>query len=210
MKPVTIYTVCYGNYDRYVRDWWESVQALDPAPADVVMVTDRPQGVACRQVIAAPTGRYAYSTYLNRAVAACKTDHVAMLDVDDMALPDALAGTDFDADVFIWGLERTDGKVHCPTYRSADEVLSLDYNPYNHGGVHTVDVWRRAGGFRDVAYSDWAFFIDCARVGAEFAVSGRVNYRYRWHPEDSIIGQMMPNHDHHAAEAQDLHAGRSL
>jgi hypothetical protein len=210
IEPVTVYSVCYGNYDRFLPDWWASVVALNPAPADVVLITDRPQPIDCRQVIAAPSGRYPYSTYLNTAVQACTTEHVATLDCDDTAMPDALAGTNYDVDVYIWGLERSDGKIHCPTNRSAGEVLELGYNPFNHGGVHTVDIWRRAGGFRDVGYSDWAFYIDCAHAGATFATSGRVNYRYQWHPDESMTGPLITDHDRHAAEALDPTCGRLM
>ena len=210
MKPVTVYTVCYGLYDQYLPRWFEFVCAMDPAPVDVVVVTDRAQPVDVRQVIAPRRGRWPYSTYLNDAVAAAKTDHVAAVDVDDEVLPDALADTNFDVDVFVWGLQRSDGLLHMPTCRSAQEVLALDYNPYNHGSVHTVDIWRRAGGYRDIAYSDWGFFVDCARVGATFATSNRPNYRYWWHPEESVTGILVGEHDRHAAEVMNPQAGRPL
>jgi hypothetical protein len=210
-EPVTIYAICYGeSYETYLPAWIDAVERLDPAPADVVLVTDRRQKFPWRQIVAPRTGRYPYTAYLNAAVAAADTDHVATVDIDDEIFPDALAGTDYSVDVYVWGLERSDGLLHFPVNRSAEEVLSLDYNPFNHGGVHTVDIWRRAGRFRDIGYLDWGFFLDCARVGATFGTSGRANYRYLWHPDESVMGPLLEDHERHAAEARDPNIGRVL
>lgn len=211
IAPVTVTTCCYGErYEKFLPAWTDSVLALDPAPAHVLVVSDRRQDVPFDQIISPRHGNYPAAHYLNLAAAASTTDHVASFDVDDVALPDALAGTDYDVDVYVWGLERSDRLVHVPPPRRADEVLTLGYNPFNHGGVHTVDIWHRAGGYRDIGYADWGFFVDCARAGATFATSGRVNYRYLWQPEDSMMGPLSADHDRHAADVYDPTVGRLL
>jgi len=51
--------------------------------------------------------------------------------------------------------------------------------------------------FRDLAYDDWAFWIEAAESGAEFTHTGRVDYRYRSHPD-----QISRRTDHAAALEQ--------
>lgn len=183
---VTLWTTVYGTYHRFVDGWLEAARQ---AGADrLLIVSDRPLDVDADVVVAQPSGAYLYPSLLN---VAC--EHMDgwtwRMDVDDRILPGVVRMLEGrDCDVLQVGLQGTRGAVNIPQALPNEQMLALRYNPYRASSAFTTDVWRRAGGFPDIAHCDWGFWRRCARIGARFEASGEVAYIYREEPEDSLVG----------------------
>ncbi|HEY7824735.1 MAG TPA: hypothetical protein VIG24_17980 [Acidimicrobiia bacterium] len=183
---VTLWTTVFGTYHRFVDGW---LAAAREAGADrLLIVSDRPLDVDADVVVAQPSGEYLYPSLLN---VACENmdGWTWRMDVDDRILPGVVRMLEGrDCDVLQVGLRGTRGAVSIPQVVPNEQMLALRCNPYRAGSAFTIDVWRRAGGFPDIAHCDWGFWRRCARIGARFQASGEVAYIYREEPEDSLMG----------------------
>lgn len=185
---VTVITCVYGRsgFGRFITRWAEAVRALNPAPDQVIIAADEMYLVPflpdadvlksrCRW-------RHPQAYYLHQAVALADTDWVWQVDIDDVAMPDALAGLDqVESDVWQMGFQRSDGELYVPPDLSNDEYLASETNPYVGASAFRVEAYRDVGGLRDVAYQDWCLWRSLAASGASFATSGRVHFRYVRH-----------------------------
>jgi hypothetical protein len=181
----TIVSALYGDgYEAFVADWAASVHALDPAPERVILATDRKLDLHRVQTLRADCDwRHPQAFYLNLAVEWAETEWVWIVDIDDFALPDGLDGIeDVDADVWAVGFDRSDGVVYLPPPLTPESVLAAQTSVIPGSSMFRTDVFREAGGFRDVALQDWALWRSLARVGARFESSGRPHFRYMRHP----------------------------
>lgn len=169
---VTVVSCVYGTrFWGFVERWWDAVEKLDPAPDDVRLV----KGGEC-------PWRHPQAYYLNQAIAESGTEWVWIVDIDDIAHPDALAGLDdVDADVWQMGFDRSDGETYVPPPLSNGEYLASPRNVYVAGSAIRVEAFRAVGGFRDVALQDWDLWRRLAVHGARFQSSGRTHFRYMRH-----------------------------
>lgn len=191
---VTVITCCYGTrHPSFWKSWWQSVQQLDPAPDQAIICYDGIRGrlgedlrtVPLRTVwsVNAHRWRYPQAYYLQRAVEAAETEWVWILDIDDIALVNALDGLDaVAADVWQMGFLRSDGERYVvPTMTNAEYLDGIG-NPYVAGSAFRVDAFKEAGGFPDIAFQDWGLWRRLARAGAWFESSGRPHFHYMRHP----------------------------
>lgn len=192
---VTVVSCLYGNngYDRFLDRWWASVQALDPAPDQVIVATDQPCSLAGAVASVCPWD-HPQAWYMNQAIMAAETDWVWILDLDDQALPDALEGLeDVQASVWQMGYQRTDGMIHIPPRLTNQEYLDgYPANPYTEGSAIRTESFWAVGGFQDLAFQDFALWRRMARLGCTFQPSGRVHYRYNQHPNARSAIELVP------------------
>lgn len=170
---VTVVSCVYGDHVRFVNDWATAVEALKPAPAAVVVKGADP----C-------LWRHPQAFYLQKAIEAADTDWVVIADIDDLLLPDALAGLDdVQADVWQLGFERSDGERYIPPTLTADQVLALDRNVLVGSSAIRTEAFHAVGGFPDIALQDWGLWRRLARAGMTFESSGRTHFRYMRHED---------------------------
>lgn len=183
---ISVISCLYGEsgYQRFIRAWAEHIAALNRRPDHVIVAGDH----ACemppfvRHIIRPCPWLHPQAFYLQEAIENASTDWVWIVDIDDLAMPDALDGIDeCAADVWMVGYRRSDGTEYVPAPVSAQEVLAASTSVIPAGSAIRVEAFKRAGGFRDVAFQDWALWRSLAERGATFASSGRVGYRYRQH-----------------------------
>lgn len=191
---VTVVSCVYGDtFARFVPRWAAHVAALDPAPDAIIVAGDREIEIegATRLACWCPW-KHPQAFYLNAAIGLAKTEWVWIVDIDDCALPDALAGLDeVDADVWQIGYVRSDGRVtHIPRQDDVDTVF--ERNGLTAGSCVRVEAFRRVGGFPDVAFQDWALWLRLVGGGASFAFSGRAGYRYMRHPASRSELELQP------------------
>ena len=184
---VTVISCLYGRtHDRFLWEWLSAVRQLDPAPAEVIIATDRYRHITdgALEVFRRHNDgtRYPQAFYLNKALEQVETEWVWIHDIDDLAFPDALEGLDdVDADVFQMGYLRSDGLVYLPPELAAAEVLASPRNPFVAGSCVRTEALRAVGGFPDIAFQDWGLWLQLARAGATFAASDRPRFHYRRH-----------------------------
>ena len=117
MTDATVISCLYGDsHDEYVDEWVRALRGLDPAPAWVIVGTDRPRLIGgVLEVEADAGGRYPQPAYLNAALELVRTEWVWQLDVDDVAFSDALEGLELVAgDVWQLGYTSSDGEDYRP------------------------------------------------------------------------------------------------
>lgn len=183
---VTVFTTCFGTYDRFLPGWLDAAVAC--GADEVLVVADRmlpvPDGV--RLHVATTGFTYREAGLRNVAVEVATHDWVWQIDVDDRIMPDALEVLDGQtADVVQVGYVRSDGWVHVPQVMSNANYLASGGNSYVSGSPfrRTLNVK-----FPDLAWSDWGFWRLAARSGATFAAAGRACYFYRMDWADSVTG----------------------
>jgi hypothetical protein len=183
---VTVVSCVYGeHYRQFVPRWAKAVEDLDPQPDAVIVATDGHVDVPGARVIESFCHwRYPQAWHLQQAIAAATTDWVWILDIDDLAFPDALQGLhDVMADVWQLGNERSDGEKYTPPRMTAAEFLASERNVYVAGSMIRTDIFREVGGFRDVALQDWCLWRTLARHGASVEPSQRMHFQYMRHPK---------------------------
>jgi hypothetical protein len=183
---VTVWTTVFGTYHRFLDGWLE---AATQAGADrLLIVSDRPLDVPADVVVQEPQGAFPESFMRN---VACKNGDgwLWQIDVDDRIMPDALEVLHGrDCDVVQVGYVTGKRGLCIPAVVPNARYLNSP-NGYTSGSPFTKDVWERAGGFPDIAWSDWGFWRRCARVGARFEAAGRTCYVYRQDYADSLTGK---------------------
>jgi hypothetical protein len=161
---ITVFAFIWGDtHNHFVADWAAAIEALDPAPADVVIAThpDRPANIRhlpyrilelpdCGQDV----------RFLNQIVKTIDTKWVAECDIDDRLYPDAFthleAADGFDVCANSIRLN-TDGTVH----RSRPEGFrtSPSQNWVTVNSYYTRAAFDKVGGYpADVPWHDWALW----------------------------------------------------
>jgi len=185
--PVTVWTTVFGTYHRFLDGWLDA--ALAAGPDRVLVVSDRVLRVPADVVVATPSGRFPEASMRN---VGCEHSDgwLWQVDVDDRIMPDALGVLDGrDCDVVQVGYRSTRGPTPLPLPLTNEQFLGRDGNLWMSGSPFTKDMWVRAGGFPDVAWSDWAFWRRCCRAGARVEFARRPCYVYREEPDDSVTGR---------------------
>lgn len=183
---VTVISCLYGDsHDQFIDDWSVGVKHLDPFPYGLTVVAcDRPRLLLGAKTVGPCTWKHKQAFYLQHALASVDTEWVWIHDIDDIALPDALAGIEHvNADVWQLGYRRSDGETYLPPELHPDELIKLDKNPFVAGSCVRTLALRMIGGFPDCALQDWALWRRLALAGCSFASSDRIHFHYRRHEE---------------------------
>lgn len=193
---VTVVSCVYGDrYDRFITEWALAIGDLDPAPDCVIVASDKTRVIPGAIVVSELCEwEHPQAFYLQRAVMTAGTDWVWIVDIDDLALPNALAGLDeVDADVWQMGYLRDRAEPYIVPQLTGRQYLNMTGNPFTAGSAIRADIFEEAGGFYDVAFQDWALWRRLARVGAVFQSSGRAHYKYRRHPGTRTELELTPD-----------------
>jgi hypothetical protein len=172
-----------GNrYSGFVGRWWEAVMAMSPKPAEVVVVHSEPEPLGLLN--AAPAGMKLVAVpcegtapqMANAGVRAASQPWFSAIGVDDTYRPDAFkhleAATQVGAEIVVWNHQE----------RDSDHVWECFWSPAVLRRANTVQgaspvrrsLWERAGGFPDVAWWDWGFWLRAAAAGAVAMETGAI------------------------------------
>lgn len=182
---VTVVSCVYGkHYYPFVPRWLAAIEDLDPSPDAVIVATDGGIEIPDVRVIESFCHwRYPQAWHLQQAIMAATTDWVWIVDIDDLAFPDGIAGLeDVAADVWQLGFERSDGEFYTPPRLTPGEFLASKRNVYVAASMIRTDIFREVGGFRDVALQDWELWRRLCKHGAVVESSGRRHFGYMRHP----------------------------
>jgi glycosyltransferase involved in cell wall biosynthesis len=183
---VSVVSCIYGDrYDGFVDEWAAAIAALDPQPDEVIVASDRDREISgARVVVSACEWTHPQAWHLKDAIDYAGGDWAWIVDIDDLAFPDALEGIEqVDASVWQMGFLRSDGEVYTPPQLTAKQFLRQRKCVFTAGSAIRLTEFWRCGGLSDVALQDWALWRRMARHDSTFKASGRVQYLYRRHPE---------------------------
>jgi hypothetical protein len=162
-----------GEYDVFVPDWYEALENMVRQPDEIILHRGERQ----------PGELYPEARLQNEAAERVTADWIWQLNVDDLALPDALVGIDLVAsDVWLMGFRRDDGEQYIPTVLPNHEYLSLESNPYPSMSAFRLQAFDDVDGYPMIAHEDWGMWRRMARAGCTFHSSGRVHSTYQTHP----------------------------
>ena len=177
--PVSVIVPSYGppgsHYAAFVPRFWQAITAMDPRPAEVVVVHTDPEplgilaswggDVRCRAV-AVPAG-LSMARMLNAGVREASQPWALTVGIDDMLTPEALrylpdakaAG----AEIMLWNHAEESGAVREGSWQP---YRLIRRNTLHGSCPFTRGLWQAVGGFPDVAWCDWGFWLRCAAYGA--------------------------------------------
>lgn len=177
-----------GTYYQHLPQWADSIRRLERQPDQIVIAASEPWRVwnaidLPNMRVVAADGEFLLSRFLNIAIGATTTDWIAWIGVDDAYRPCALNGLDLlDADVFVYGMQIQNGGNWHGGLLSDCHL----YNPIPCGSPFRSWIWERSPFKEHLApYEDWAFWIAADHHGARARQSGRIDFDYRIHPDQT-------------------------
>lgn len=204
MTTISLPLAIWGTgYSEFLPRWWDGVASLQRQPNEIVIVTDQANAQAALESLRAlpiptrviPFNGNNYAEFWNKAIAESTSDWIAICNVDDMFLPEALNQID----------QADDGGYNlvCDSIQDKDSnnVVMSSWDQNNIGtnwsmvGAEPMrkDLWQAAGGFRPgYLFADWALAMDMAKtnkVKAFDASTIRIIYD-RGHNRKTLSGVM--------------------
>lgn len=183
MSDITIIATCYGDYwDTFHAQWERSIAGLNPAPAEVILVSDVPRPVpdGVRNMVIGPAHMTDY--WMVGALAA-ETEWVSLSGFDDVWLPDAMVPFATDADVYGFPVILTGLMSGLFAYRGGyDDILDVAHNPmlgdffYRRALLEEIPLRR-------VGYMDWHHFAEMRYFGRTFDAGGPPRAYKTRHPQ---------------------------
>lgn len=157
----------------------QSVLALDPQPAEVVVATDKelvlPQG--WKQIPAAEP--YFFESW-NQVFSAASGPYIAFLSMDDTMPPDALADLVLEGDVIVSGLVHSNGVVSIPTKDKYDNIFNENEYPLVGCLIYHKSVFDRVK-LRPITWTDWVAALEYKHLGFDIRFDSKVRYVYSVH-----------------------------
>jgi hypothetical protein len=183
MSDITVIATCYGDYwDTFHEQWEQSIAGLDPAPAEIILVSDieRPVPEGVRNIAIGPAHMTDY--WMVGALAA-STEWVSLSGFDDVWMPDAMTPFETDADVYGFPVIMTGLMSGVFAYGGGYEsILEVGHNPmlgdffYRRSLLEEIPL-RRMG------YMDWAHFSEMRYFGRTFDAGGPPRAYKTRHPQ---------------------------
>jgi len=177
------------GYSQFLPKWFEAVEALERHVDEIVVVCDQANYPAVMSAVVSfdkvrirVEKHDCYSSYWNRAIELCTSKWVAICNVDDYFLPEALNELD-KADLDECNLI-CDNLLHKGTNQRqsaswAPETLDLSFTLMGANPM-TKKLWEAAGGFPvGVRFADWGLALRMRKtriVKAFYASTNRIVY----------------------------------
>ncbi len=172
---VAVVSCVYGtDYDQFIPEWENALKNLT-RPADEIILHHGER---------LPDEEYPQARLLNEAVLQATSEWIWKLDVDDLALPDALDLIDYVAsDVWLMGYVHSVDGEYVPPALPNDQYLASSKNTYPSMSAFRREAFLEVGGYPLIGHEDWGLWRRMARANCAFESSGRVHCMYRRHPQ---------------------------
>jgi hypothetical protein len=205
----------HERYAQYAQRWWDALLAMEKRPDEIVATIDEndsaglaaiidPNEVSA-QIIVMPEP---YSVnYINTAIAAAQGEWLSFCGIDDMMRPRAYADIHEagDADIIIGTLDLSTGITWGGMWNP--EFL-MSHNTLPAHSFIRKQLWEELEGLPDIRWSDWGFWLKCAKRGVKTYPSKNVT---AWHDlglnHETISGLSLPAEVRTAAD-EELHQFR--
>lgn len=172
---VTLYTVAEGAaYAPFAPRWWESVRRMDPLPDEVVIVIGADDHAGIRELVTPDVNTVIVqleepfsNSYFRAGVNAATSEWIAFSGIDDQMLPHAFVdiptATRLAADVIVGTIFLSNGGMWRGSW---DPAAMRHVNTLPAHSPFRQSIYERVGGFPDIRWSDWGFWLRCAAAGA--------------------------------------------
>ena len=189
MTTVSLPLAIWGSgYSKFLPRWWEGVTSLQKQPDEIVIVADDKNFDLALSTI--PTGYSAtvlrlnaddYADYWNRAIEACSSTWVAICNVDDKFLPEALndidaaeeAGCNLITDSI---QDLVGGQIYKSSWNGSE--IAHDWTMVGAEPMK-LDLFLKAGGFvRGQRFADWALAMKAFLIGVKAFDTNTVRILY--------------------------------
>lgn len=181
MTTVSVVCAVWGeNYRQFIPRWWDSVANLQRQPDQVVVITDRdnfervhankPMNYKVPTKVHGILHAETFNGYWDMAYRECDMEWIATCCIDDVFLPEALNDIDkADAE----GCELIADAVK---FTNQSRIWRGYWNPQEMYRNMTMPgaapmkkaMYERVGGFpREIYWSDWGFYMLCAKAGVK-------------------------------------------
>jgi hypothetical protein len=181
MSDITVVATCYGDYwEKFSARWLASIATLDPAPAEIILVSDVPHTVpGVRNIVIGPAHM---ADYWNVGAWAADTTWVSLSGFDDVWMPDAMTPFDTTADVYGFPVMMA-GLMSGPfAYGGGfDSIRHVGHNPMLGDFFYRTDLLLRMP-LRQIGYMDWAHFCEMQYFGRTFDAGGPIRATKMRHP----------------------------
>lgn len=180
-SPVAIATACWGSYwRRFGAAYVAAIEAMQPLPAEVVLVTRDAVEVPAWWRVVEPQSPLPMWDWFNESVAACTTEYVLPSAIDDCLLPDGLAEFECAGDVISVGCI-TDGQPEpLPTAEDWEHLLDVERSAIWTASAFRREVFLRYP-WRRVAYSDWMQWLELRHAGADIRFDRKPRFIHARH-----------------------------
>ena len=165
--PVSLVTIAEGSaYASFVEGWRESVLRMRRKPNEIIIIVGEEDAAEVRghdwsriptKIITA--GEPFSTAYFNAIVEAASSDWISYCGIDDLMLPDAYIGLDDSADIIV-GIVLLDNERAWVGEWNTELMQHL--NPLPAHSLYKRDLWLKVGGYPDIRWSDWGFWLKCA------------------------------------------------
>ena len=164
---VSLITVAEGSaYASFVEPWRAAITEMSRKPDEIVIVIGDKDaaGIQDYDWSDIPTKIVTLhepfsNAYFNAAVCAASSGWISFCGIDDLMLPNAYIGIDDSSDIAV-------GTVLLDNIRawrgSWNPEHMQHFNPLPAHSLFKKDLWIQVGGYPDIRWSDWGFWLKCA------------------------------------------------
>lgn len=179
MTTISVVSAIWGSgYGQFLDRWWHSVIALERQPDQIVIITDKdnshlinmnaPSGYGADFKLIVLDNDLSFNDYWDAAFRECNMNWIVTCCIDDVFMPEALNDIDrADAEgceLVADGVRFTDQARVWKGYWNAVEIFHSMTMPG--AAPMRKDLYERVGGFpKQIYWSDWAFYMICAKTG---------------------------------------------
>ena len=211
-ETLAIHTSSHAeHYGIFIPRYWEAIKRLNRQPDQIVILyhesnlTGFPESVpaeyVCRVKLVETDKEHGPET-VNLNIGAVDTDWLAFCGLDDQVFPEAydeLAGIG-EAEILVGNVRRSDGSDFMGVW---DRELLKTRNTLTALSPYRKALWERVGGWPDIRWADWGFWIKCHMAGVETVQSANFQALFdvgETHLTDS--GHMLSEDVRRAGEAE--------
>lgn len=167
--PVSLVTVAEGaTYQSFVKPWRESILRMNRKPDEIVIVIGSEDSTKVRShdwsniptkiiELNEPFSNH----FFNAATDAATSEWISYCGIDDLMLPDAYIDLDNDTDISVGSVMLDEQTLWEGTW---DKEFMKHFNPLPAHSLYKRALWEKVGGYPDIRWSDWGFWLRCAQT----------------------------------------------
>jgi len=176
MSTVTITTAAWGGYwEKYGKTWTNHILQLNPAPTEVIVVSDKPIDTQFTVVIETDCN---LGVFRNAGIRAASSTWIVPSDLDDTPLPNYLEGIDDNYDIIAFNLEDHKGRIYLSSVEAWNNIFNNDTrNPLVSCSAVKRELLLKVP-YRKIGWEDWALWIDLKRANAVVKFDSIPRYKY--------------------------------
>jgi hypothetical protein len=208
-----------ARYARFIPDYWAGIESLERQPDQIVLLIheDDEAGLAdsiparYKSIVRIEWTRLPHSSrMINEQIRLIEADWVCFCGLDDVALPSAYNELDGleNVEILVGNLQLSSGGEIRGQW-NPDELKRHNTLP-NHS-PYRKSLWDRVGGWPEIYWADWGFWMKCAMAGA--TVERSTNFQARFHTGELVetdSGPLLDPAVRAAANQEILDFGRSI